>query len=68
MMRKFLGIGVTALLFWCASVSQCEAQEKESLRLVQTIPMPNVKERIDHMDVDVKGKRLFVAGLQNGSL
>ena len=38
------------------------------MRLVQTIPMPNVKGRIDHMDVDVKGKRLFVAGLENGSL
>jgi len=35
---------------------------------VQTIPMPNVKGRLDHMDVDVKGKRLFVAGLENGSL
>jgi hypothetical protein len=44
------------------------AQDKESLRLVQTIPMPNVKGRIDHMDVDVKGQRLFVAGLENGSV
>jgi DNA-binding beta-propeller fold protein YncE len=44
------------------------AQEKEALHLVQTIPMPNVTGRIDHMDVDVKGKRLFVAGLENGSL
>jgi len=45
-----------------------DAQEKECLRLVQTIPMPHVKGRIDHMDVDVKDKRLFVAGLENGSL
>jgi hypothetical protein len=30
--------------------------------------MPNVWGRIDHMDVDVKDKRLFVAGLENGSL
>ena len=30
--------------------------------------MPNVKGRIDHMDVDVNGNRLFVAGLENGSL
>jgi len=44
------------------------AQNKEPLHLVQTIPMPNVKGRIDHMDVDAKGKRLFVAGLENGSL
>ena len=67
-MRKFLPVGVSALLFLCAAVSQSDAQEKEPLRLVQTIPMPNVKGRIDHMDVDVKGKRLFVAGLENGSL
>src|SRR5579863_1930477 len=38
------------------------------LRLVQTITMPNVRGRLDHMDVDVKGGRLFVAGLENGSL
>ena len=28
---------------------------------MQIIEMPNVKVRIDHMDVDVKGNRLFVA-------
>ena len=41
---------------------------KQPFRLVQSIPMPDVKGRLDHMDVDVKGKRLFVAGLENGSL
>jgi DNA-binding beta-propeller fold protein YncE len=30
--------------------------------------MPNVKGRIDHMDVDVEGKRLFVAGIESGSV
>jgi DNA-binding beta-propeller fold protein YncE len=45
-----------------------KAQSAPPLHLVQTIPMPNVKGRIDHMDVDVTGKRLFVAGLENGSL
>lgn len=44
------------------------AQTAAPLRLVQTIPMPNVKGRIDHMDVDAKGRRLFVAGLDNGSV
>jgi DNA-binding beta-propeller fold protein YncE len=39
-----------------------------SLRLVQTIPMPNIEGRIDHMEVDVKGRRLFVAALENGSV
>jgi DNA-binding beta-propeller fold protein YncE len=41
---------------------------KGPLRLTQTISMPNVKGRLDHMDVDAKGKRLFVAGLENGTL
>ena len=42
--------------------------QTQPFRLVQTIPLPGVKGRIDHMDVDVKGQRLFVAGLENGSL
>src|SRR5215469_4519882 len=41
---------------------------RQPLRLVQTISLPNVKGRLDHMDVDVKGKRLFVAALENGTL
>src|SRR6266404_996988 len=45
-----------------------DAQSAAPLRLVRTIPLPNVKGRLDHMDVDVKGKRLFVAGLENGSV
>jgi hypothetical protein len=67
-MKKPLRICLTVLLFLVAPISRMDAQDKESLHLVQTIPMPNVKGRIDHMDVDVKGKRLFVAGLENGSL
>jgi hypothetical protein len=67
-MKKFLCVSVTALLFLAALISRANAQETQPLRLVQSIPMPNVKGRIDHMDVDVKGKRLFVAGLENGSL
>ena len=67
-MKNFLRVGVTALLFLSALISRAKPQEKVPLRLVQTIPMPNVKGRIDHMDVDVKGQRLFVAGLENGSL
>src|SRR5713101_1342524 len=54
------------LLF--ASPVLANAQSAAPLHLVQTIPLPNVKGRIDHMDVDVKGKRLFVAGLENGSV
>jgi len=57
-----------AVLFVFVLFGGSLAQEMQPLRLVQTIAMPKVKGRIDHMDVDVKGKRLFVAGLENGSL
>jgi DNA-binding beta-propeller fold protein YncE len=67
-MKKLFLICVTVVALFLAPLVRLGAQGKNSLRLVQTIPMPNVKGRIDHMDVDVKGKRLFVAGLENGSL
>jgi hypothetical protein len=54
------------LLIGCARVANSQ-DAKPPLRLVQTISLPNVKGRLDHMDVDVKGKRLFVAGLENGT-
>src|SRR6202051_3368545 len=67
-MKNVFSICITALLALIAVGSLTVAQDKEPLHLVQTIPMPNVKGRLDHMDVNVKGKRLFVAGLENGSL
>ena len=38
------------------------------LVLVATIPMPDVKGRIDHLDVDVKGRRLFITALGNNTV
>jgi DNA-binding beta-propeller fold protein YncE len=51
----------------CRGIAFSRAVGKQPLRLIQTISLPNVKGRLDHMDVDVKGKRLFVAGLENGT-
>ena len=48
--------------------STAYAQEGAPLRLVQTIPLPHVEERIDHMAVDLQGQRLFVAALGNNTL
>src|SRR5436309_13844158 len=59
-------IEVAALIGFTGTGSQ--EGGKQPLRLVQTISLPNVKGRLDHMDVDVKRKRLFVAGLENGTL
>ena len=44
------------------------AQEGALLRLVQTIPLPHVEGRIDHLAVDLQGQRLFVAALGNNTL
>ncbi|PYQ05740.1 MAG: hypothetical protein DMF83_14490 [Acidobacteria bacterium] len=38
------------------------------LRLVQTIPLPGVQGRIDHLAVDVASQRLFVAALGNNTV
>jgi hypothetical protein len=38
-------------------------QDQLPLKLLQKIPMPNVKGRLDHFGVDLKGQRLFVAAL-----
>jgi len=43
-------------------------QESQVLLLHSRIPLTNVKGRIDHFSVDVKGQRLFVAAVANHSL
>ena len=67
-MRRLVRVIVALFTLSLAPLIRLGAQGKESLQLIQVIPMPNVKGRIDHMDVDVEGKRLFVAGLENGSV
>jgi DNA-binding beta-propeller fold protein YncE len=51
----------------CATPASSQEHAKQPLQLVQTISIPNVKGRLDHMEVDVKNQRLFVAGLENGT-
>jgi hypothetical protein len=56
------------LLIGLSRIAYSQDATKQPLRLIQTISLPNVKGRLDHMDVDVKGNRLFIAGLENGTL
>jgi hypothetical protein len=44
------------------------AQESHVLFLETHIPLPNVKGRIDHLRVDLKGQRIFVAAVENHTL
>jgi YVTN family beta-propeller protein len=55
-----------ATLFTVATLAV--AQSNEPLRLEKTIPLPNVQGRIDHMSIDVKNQRLFVAALGNNTV
>lgn len=45
-----------------------QKQTNLPLHLLETISMPGVKGRLDHLEVDVRGQRLFVSGLENGSV
>ena len=64
-MKMFSVLGLTVI----ASVStQVYAQDHAPLKLVQTIPLPGVKGRMDHLGVDVTCQRLFAAALDNNTL
>ena len=44
------------------------SQATDKLRLIQTIPIPTVQGRLDHLDVNPVSKRLYVAALESGSV
>ena len=47
----------------CVMCSSASFAADELLKQVQTIPLPGVEGRFDHIGVDVEGKRLYVAAL-----
>src|ERR1051326_3065120 len=56
------------LLAWIIGISlvpilRIQSEDKSVLKLIQKIPMPNVKGRLDHFGVDIDGRRLFLAAL-----
>ena len=59
-MRTSVILVITTALAW--------GQAAQSLRLERTIELPGVLGRIDHLSIDVKGERLFVAALGNNTL
>src|SRR5215471_17414555 len=50
------------------SATLAEAQTTEPLKLEKTIELPDVQGRIDHLSLDVKSQRLFVAALGNNTV
>jgi YVTN family beta-propeller protein len=51
-----------------SSVAGASPQTNGLLHLVQTMPLANVSGRIDHLSIDLKGQRLFVAALGNDTV
>ncbi len=58
-MKAYFAFVGTALLLLISTV---HAQPGAPMKLIQTIPLPQVEGYFDHMAVDVKGQRLFVPG------
>jgi DNA-binding beta-propeller fold protein YncE len=54
---------VICLILAPMGAHDAHSQDKLPLQRVQTIPMPNVSGRMDHLGIDVEGGRLFAAAL-----
>ena len=66
-MKRCLASLVAAMIVFFAIVAS--AQSKPPLRLVQTIPLPDLKEGdFDHFALDLAGKRLFLTAEANNAV
>lgn len=61
-MKIFTVLGISLLAL------QLYAAETNALTVVKTIPLPDVRGRIDHFALDSKGQRLFMAALGNDTV
>jgi WD40 repeat protein len=66
-MKRFLAFLIAAnVIFFAIAAS---AQTKPPLRLLQTIPLPDLKGGdFDHFDVDLSGNRLFLTAEENNAV
>src|SRR5437667_1233414 len=64
-MNSFLRSAVLVVSFGC--IMAADAEEK-AFKLNQTIPLPAVEGRIDHLALDPSGERLFVCALGNNTV
>ena len=68
MIRKYFSI---IFITFCLCHNGCIAQtrnENNSLKLIATIPLPNVSGRIDHLAFDPEHQLVFVAALGNNTV
>jgi hypothetical protein len=65
--KRILASGTSACVAALAAFASASALS-QALVLGQTIDLPAVTGRLDHLDIDLEGNRLFVAALAAGSL
>lgn len=51
-----------------AGIGFADAAPKPAVRLIQTVPLPDVHGRIDHFALDFRGRRLFMSALGNNTV
>ena len=66
-MRTLAALFITALIVGPSALSQ-DRPERAPLLLIQEIPLPNVRGRIDHFTFDAKRKRVIGAALGNNTV
>jgi DNA-binding beta-propeller fold protein YncE len=65
-MKKPITVLLTAIVLFALNA---QSQVDEPLKLVQTIPLPGLKDGdFDHFQVDLPGRRLFLAAEENGAV
>ena len=65
MTKRQTVLAIICLILALMGIRNAQAQDRLPLQRVQTIPMPGVSGRMDHLGVDVEGGRLFAAALGN---
>lgn len=64
-MKNWTWIALIGIVIWLPNLC---AQSNPPLKMVGAIPMAGVRGRIDHLSVDLKGRRLFVSALGNDTV
>jgi len=66
--QLFLSVAAMMLAFGGKGYPEGAANSSNLLTQVQVIPLDGVEGRIDHLGLDAKGRRLFVAALGNDTV
>jgi len=65
LLALLIGVAVAGIVVGARGDMLLAESDAGPLRPIQTVPLPGVEGRIDHLAVDLAGQRLFVAALGN---